>query len=156
MSDLYCSFLNDYCEITNDMKRFDEADGIIYHMRDYIDRSNELMKHRKTSQRFIFTLWESPINSPDLRSYDNFFNWTMTYRFDSHVFLTYYFADAYRLKSTNELKKLLSDHRANEEKVVLYENIDTKQKRGTAAALISNVNESKQAMYIVFFLKVLL
>jgi hypothetical protein len=135
VSELYCPFLNNYCEITNDITRFKQADAIVIHLRDYFNQSNEILKHRRSSQRFIFALWEPPINSPDLRSYQNYFNWTMTYRFDSHIFASYYFDGAYRLKSKNWLKNFQS----NEKKFVLYENINITQKKGTAAALISNV-----------------
>ncbi len=141
MSDLYCPFLNHYCEITNDITRFKQADAVVYHLIDYFNRSDEILKHRHSSQRFIFALWESPMNSNDLRSYNNFFNWTMTYRFDSHIFASYYSDDAYRLKN------VLSDYQLNKEKVVLYENINITQKKGTAAALISNVYQYKIDYY---------
>jgi galactoside alpha-1,3-fucosyltransferase 4 len=88
-----------HCEKTSGMTRYKQADAVVYHMVDYVNRSDEIMKHRRSSQRFISTLWEPPINSPDIRSYNNFFNWTMTYRFDSHIFASYYFSDSYRLKN---------------------------------------------------------
>jgi hypothetical protein len=98
------------------------------------------MKRRRSSQRFIFSLWEPPINTPDLDSYRDFFNWTMTYRFDSHIFASYYSATAYRLKNNSRLKEMIkSDYRMLEEKLVLHENIPLGKKKGTAAALISNV-----------------
>ena len=140
MSELYCSFLSNHCEITTDIKRFKHADAVVYHLRDYVNRSDSIMKHRRPSQRFIYTLWEPPINTPDLRSYDKFFNWSMTYRFDSHVFASYYLNTAYRLKS-NDWLTTLADYQANEEQVILSENLNLTKKRGTAAALISNVNQ---------------
>ncbi len=141
VSELYCSFLNDYCEITSDLTRSKQADAVLYHLRDHVNRSNSIIKDRRASQRFIFTLWEPPVNTPDLRSYNHFFNWSMTYRFDSHIFASYYFSDSYRLKTNHWLKNLITDYQSNEEKLVLYENINITQKRGTAAALISNVYE---------------
>jgi hypothetical protein len=143
VSELYCSFLSNHCEITTDLTRFKQADAVVYHLRDYVNRSDALMKHRHSSQRFIFTLWEPPVNTPDLRSYNQFFNWSMTYRFDSHIFASYYFNTAYRLKTNQWFKTFLSDYQANEEKIVLDENFNLTQKRGTAAALISNVDKSK-------------
>ncbi len=135
MSELYCSFLNNYCEITNDITRFKQADAVVIHLIDYFNRSNEILKYRHASQRFVSALWEPPVNSKDLRSYKNYFNWTMTYRFDSHIFASYYLDDSYRLKTKN----IQSDYRLNKEKFVLYENINIIQKKGTVAALISNV-----------------
>lgn len=110
-------------------------------MRDPIDRSEKFTKLRRPSQRFVFTLWEPPTQTPDLKSYDRFFNWTMTYRFDSHVFAPYYFATAYRLKNNHWFEENLSDYRRDEEKVLPYENIPINRKKGTAVALISNVRE---------------
>jgi hypothetical protein len=140
VSEIFCPFLNNYCELTTDMARFKQADAVVYHSREGVNRSNEIMKYRQTSQRFIFALWEPPINSPDLRSFNKFFNWTMTYRFDSHIFAPYFADTPYRLKNNEHLQNILSDYQSNEEMVVLHENIDTtKKKKGTAAALISNV-----------------
>jgi hypothetical protein len=144
VSELYCSFLNNQCEITNDVNRFQEADAVVYHIRNDINRSDEIMKYRRSSQRFVFTLWESPYYTPDLHSYNDFFNWTMTYRFDSHIFASYYSPTAYRLRDNQWLKDITSDYQTNEETIALHENIDTTVKWGTAAALISNVCESKK------------
>jgi hypothetical protein len=152
VSELHCSFLNHYCEISNDLQRFSEADAVLYHPRDPIDRSETLMKKRRPSQRFVFTLWEPPVNTPSLRSFNRFFNWTMTYRFDSHVFASYFPATAYRLRENQWLEDLVDDYHVEEEKVVLHENIPFAKKKGTAAALVSNVNESLTSILRVFLL----
>ena len=125
MSELFCSFLNNYCELTNDITRFKQADAVVYHLRDQINRSTEIIKHRHSSQRFVFALWESPINSPDLHSYKNFFNWTMTYRFDSHIYASYYADDQYRSKNDLWVENLFSQYLPNKEILVQYENINT-------------------------------
>ena len=139
VSELYCSFLSHHCEISNDLRRFAEADAVLYHPRDYINRSETMMKERRSSQRFVFALWEPPVNTPTLRSFNRFFNWTMTYRFESHIFASYYPSDAYRLRENQWLKDAVADYQAQEEKLVLHENIPLVKKKGTAAALISNV-----------------
>ena len=135
VSEFYCSFLTDFCQITTDIERFAEADAVLYHLRDPIDRSEGLMKQRRPSQRFVFVLWEPPINSPDLRSYQKFFNWTMTYRSDSHVFSPYYLSNSYRWKNYTPS----FDYRKEEEFRLPDGNIPVDRKKGTAAALISNV-----------------
>jgi hypothetical protein len=139
VSEIFCPFLNNYCELTTDITRFKQADAVVYHMINNISRSNEIMKHRHSSQRFIFAVWEPPINSPDLHSYNKFFNWTMTYRFDSHIHASYFAHYPYRLKNNSWLENIVSEYQSDEEIVVLHENIDTTKKKGTAAALISNV-----------------
>ena len=142
VSELFCSFLNDHCEITHDQRRFRQADAVVYHVRDPVNRSHEIMKNRRDSQRFVFALWEPPVNTPDLSSYKNFFNWTMTYRFDSHVFASYFPSAVYRLRSNLWLKETIADYQTSEEKIVAHENISTGAKWGTVAALISNVKLS--------------
>lgn len=89
------------------------------------------------------TLWEPPINTPDLRSFKNFFNWTMTYRHDSHVFTPYFADDPYRLKSNKQLDQFNTDFDRSEVEIVPYRNINLKKKKGTVAALISNVDKNR-------------
>ena len=150
VSELYCSFLSNHCEITTDLTRFSQADAIVYHLRDHINRSEIFTSQRRLSQRFIFTLWEPPINTPDLRSFNQFFNWSMTYRFDSHIFASYYLDMAYRLRNDAWWEEHLADFRSNEEKVILWKNITSTKKHGTAAALISNVQQSNIDFVFVF------
>ena len=152
MSEIFCPFLNNYCELTTDIARFKHADAVVYHLRNRINQSTEIIKHRHSSQRFIFALWEPPINTPDLRSYNRFFNWTMTYRFDSHIFGPYYADLPYRLKEDHLLKSMALDYQSNEELVVLHENITTTKKKGTAAALISNVCQYEPYILLISFL----
>jgi hypothetical protein len=151
VSEIFCPFLNNYCELTNDITRFKQADAVVYHMINKINRSNEIMKHRHSSQRFIFALWEPPTHTRNLRSYDKFFNWTMTYRFDSHIYASYYAENAYHLRKHDRLKSMVSDYQSNEEIVVLHENIDTTKKKGTVAALISNVGRYEIYFFVIIF-----
>ena len=132
-----CPFLNDRCEITNDKNRFREADAVVYHIRDSIKLNDKLLKHRHPSQRFVFALWESPAHTPDLRRFENFFNWTMTYRLDSHIFAGYFTENSYHSKGSPWLESAQFHQR---EKLVLHKNINTRRKTGTVAALISNVS----------------
>lgn len=139
VSELHCSFVHDHCELSRDLTRYSQADAVVYHPRDHIDLSSDLVKYRNASQRFVMTLWEPPINTPDLRPLRTFFNWTMTYRFDSHIFAPYYTDDAYGLINKTQFSQLPTDYNAKEEHVVLYRNLNLKKKKGTVAALISNV-----------------
>lgn len=89
MTSLYCPYLSNHCDITADYNRFSEADAIVYHMVDYFDK-NQADKRRNPKQRIVFALWESPPYSWGAPLYDGFFNWTMTYRFKSHIITSYY------------------------------------------------------------------
>ena len=72
MKSLYCPFLSNRCDITDDLNRFSEADAIVYHMRDGVDQALA-RKKRHFKQRFVFALWESPAHTPNLKSYHQFF-----------------------------------------------------------------------------------
>jgi len=155
VTSLYCPFLSNYCDITTDYKRFSEADAIVYHMRDGIDRKTaEAKRHPK--QRFVFALWESPAHTPNLQSYNQFFNWTMTYRFESDIITSYYSGNAYihtssqfyqimlRENSTKKLNLKIQkiDHRPSDEILKM-------KKLGTAAALISNCGGSSNRLTFI-------
>ena len=74
----YCPVKN--CEITYDKSRLNEADVVLTHMREQGMSINKLPKTRPEFQRWAFFLYESPANCPDYSQYNNFYNWTFTYR----------------------------------------------------------------------------
>ncbi|CAF1203569.1 unnamed protein product [Rotaria sp. Silwood1] len=159
MTSLYCPFLSNYCDITTDYNRFSEADAIVYHIRDHIDQKQAKEK-RHPKQRFVFALWESPAHTPNLHSFNQFFNWTMTYRFNSHIITSYYSGNPYihilssyyqLMLNENSTRKLnlnikTVDHQPSDE-------ILQKKKLGIAAALISNCGGSSQRLRFIKELK---
>lgn len=159
MTSLYCPFLSDRCNIITDFKRFSEADAIVYHMRDGFDMKRA-KENRHPRQRFVFNLWESPSHTPNLQPYRQFFNWTMTYRAQSHVITSYYSGNAYVHTSSDyyrimlqensthklNLKIKIHDHRPSDE-------ILEKKKLGIAAALISNCGGTSKRLQFIKELK---
>jgi hypothetical protein len=152
VNSLYCPFLSDHCNITTDYNRFSEADAVVYHLRDGFDK-NIADQKRQANQRFVFALWESPAHTPNLQSYRQFFNWTMTYRFKSHIITSYYSgtgyihtsSEFYQLMLRENVTKNLNlkiqkfDHRPSNE-------ILNQKKLGLAAALISNCGGSSNRL----------
>ncbi len=65
--------------MTRDRSRLSESHVVLTHMRDKLD----LPSQRPNSQRWIFMLMESPVNSLNYRHLDGVFNLTATYRIDS-------------------------------------------------------------------------
>ncbi|RMZ95415.1 Glyco 3-alpha-L-fucosyltransferase A, partial [Brachionus plicatilis] len=57
-----------------------KADLVIVHMRDGI---SSIPLDRNQNQRWVFTLFESPVHSPNLKKFNGIFNLTATYRVDS-------------------------------------------------------------------------
>ncbi|UJR27299.1 hypothetical protein I4U23_008594 [Adineta vaga] len=158
MTGLSCPYLANYCDITSDKTFFSDADAVVYHARDPIDRE-EAKKNRHQRQRFVFALWESPAHTDSLKSYNSFYNWTMTYRFTSHIVASYY-SNTYLHKSSDYYQFLLRenatrglpwtfgqlDHQPSDE-------ILAEKKLGTVAALISNQGGSSRRLYYIKYLK---
>lgn len=155
MKQLGCPHLANYCDITANQSRFSEADAVVYHMRDPIDRY-QARKKRLPHQRFVFSLWESPIYTPSLKSYENFFNWAMTYRLKSHIVTSYYFRTAYLHTSSDYYKFLVQeitekrlDLQFRTADYQLTDEILANKKLGTAAALISNCGTQSLRMAVI-------
>jgi len=151
---LSCPFLTGYCDITTDLSLFSFADAVVYHARDDID-VHYANQYRTSNQRFVFTLWESPIHTPNLRSYDRFFNWSMTYRLQSHIIASYYYASSYLHKS-NPYFQYMIDVYASRNPMYDYrlsDEILANKKLGTMAALISNCATSSRRLKLITHLK---
>jgi hypothetical protein len=92
------------CIFTADMSLIHQSDVVVL----YVDTLTDFPLNRRPHQRFVFAQLESPdntkmatINDPRLR-YD-YFNWTMTYRRDSDIFLRDYYGSVIK---TNHYSKL--------------------------------------------------
>ena len=85
-----CEFHN--CEVSYDKGRFNESDAVVFHARDMPD-VNYLRKisaeGRPSSQRWVYFILENPLNTPNPKPLNGLFNWTMTYKFESDIFLPY-------------------------------------------------------------------
>jgi len=156
---LRCPFSANSCRITTDYNRFYEADAVVYHMMDPIN-STDAKEKRRLNQRFVFALWESPVNTPDISAYRQFFNWTMTYRFDSHIVASYYSENAYIHKSSNYLQLLLRENstRKLNLKLKTYNHWQTdavleNKTLGTVAALISNCHATSRRLRLIWKLQ---
>ncbi|MEE6472970.1 hypothetical protein FKM82_009797 [Ascaphus truei] len=77
------------CKLTTNRSLYQEADAILFHHRDIIDFSDFPIKKRPTSQKWIWMNFESPSHSSWLRTLGGVFNWTMSYRVDSDIFVPY-------------------------------------------------------------------
>lgn len=80
------------CLFTTDMSLIQQSDVVVLHF----DTLEDFPVNRQPHQRFVFYHFESPINTAselmnDPRFRFNYFNWTMTYRRDSDIFLRDYY-----------------------------------------------------------------
>ena len=70
----------------------EEYDAIIFHDPTWPDKTNSVPVKRSYHQRYIFYTRESPGFHRDVTGYNHlkgFFNWTMTYRWDSDIVFPY-------------------------------------------------------------------
>ncbi|XP_007901721.1 alpha-(1,3)-fucosyltransferase 4 [Callorhinchus milii] len=75
------------CRITSDRDQYRLSQAVVMHHRD-IDLS-ELPEGRPPSQRWIWMNFESPSHTANVERLDGMFNWTMTYKLESDIFIPY-------------------------------------------------------------------
>lgn len=80
------------CRVTYDKSLFKSSDAVIFHERNMPgpDMLDTLNSWRTVQQRWIFFTSETPKNSDtNIVPYNGLFNWTMTYKKDSDIYLPY-------------------------------------------------------------------
>jgi len=94
------------CGVTYDKGLFSQADVVIFHERNLpsTDLLQTMNRRRPKDQRWVFFTSETPLNSESgIIPYNGFFNWTMTYKVSSDIFLPYL---QYRELKKKDLAKL--------------------------------------------------
>ncbi|XP_062983810.1 alpha-(1,3)-fucosyltransferase 4 [Elgaria multicarinata webbii] len=78
------------CRLTTDRGRLQEAHAVLFHHRDLISQGpGQIPRLRPPAQRWVWMNFESPSHTHGLRDLTGLFNWTMSYRVDSDVFVPY-------------------------------------------------------------------
>ncbi|XP_006266179.3 alpha-(1,3)-fucosyltransferase 4 [Alligator mississippiensis] len=81
------------CSLSAERRRYAEAAAVLFHHRDLVRHGRGQLPpgapQRPPGQRWVWMNFESPSNSPGLRGWGGLFNWTMSYRLDSDVFVPY-------------------------------------------------------------------
>ncbi|EDO40908.1 predicted protein, partial [Nematostella vectensis] len=79
------------CELVYDRKDRPRSDALLFHSRDMpaISLMDYILKEKKTHERWVFFSKENPMNNPPSKRYDFYFNWTMTYKQESDIFISY-------------------------------------------------------------------
>lgn len=91
-----------WCITSDDKELLPESDAVIFHGRDMPD---VLPTIRLTNQRWVYFIQENPhYTSPKPTKYNGVFNWTMTYKRSSDVWVPY--GGYRRIKNTSSLSKL--------------------------------------------------
>ena len=102
--DARCPISN--CIATNDRSLFNQSDGVIIHAGDYSEQ--DLPTDRLPHQRFIMLLFETLPGGYHLPFFarPHFYNWTMTHRRDSDVYLSKSYGALRRHKSKETILQL--------------------------------------------------
>uniref|UniRef100_A0A8C8SWE6 Fucosyltransferase n=1 Tax=Pelusios castaneus TaxID=367368 RepID=A0A8C8SWE6_9SAUR len=86
------------CRASADRGRYREAQAVLFHHRDLIFHGLGQLPvsppPRPPGQRWVWMNFESPSHSPRLGDLAGIFNWTMSYRSDSDIFVPYGFLRA--------------------------------------------------------------
>lgn len=81
------------CRLSADRSRYGEAQAVLFHHRDLALHGAQGLPRgpppRPARQLWVWMNFESPSHSPGLRGLAGLFNWTMSYRRDSDVFVPY-------------------------------------------------------------------
>ncbi|XP_012696804.2 alpha-(1,3)-fucosyltransferase 7-like [Clupea harengus] len=81
------------CIMMDNQSRLSEADIVIFHNRELIHGQQRLPVNlkRPEKQRWVWMTMESPENNGDLKPFNGYFNWTMTYHQDADIYSPYGF-----------------------------------------------------------------
>ena len=80
------------CRFTHNRDELQRSDAVMFHGRDLPSETvlKEVAKCKPPKQRWVYHQWESPVNAgrnPAL--FNGMFNWTMTYRVGSDLYVPY-------------------------------------------------------------------
>ncbi|KAK2701313.1 alpha-(1,3)-fucosyltransferase C-like [Artemia franciscana] len=82
-----CEYTNCYITHNKSYKSSSEYDAIVFHAP--LLHHFPAISNRTYHQRYVFLSRESPVNFRTYQDYDDLFNWTITYREDSDIYVPY-------------------------------------------------------------------
>ncbi|XP_064158737.1 alpha-(1,3)-fucosyltransferase 4-like isoform X2 [Anguilla rostrata] len=90
MPDCAASYGIHGCTVTTDHDAYSQADGVIIHHREVVGNLSGLPRSpRPQRQKWIWMNFESPSHTSGLEELEGIFNWTMSYKVGSDIFMPY-------------------------------------------------------------------
>lgn len=136
------------CETSDDRRDVDEYDAVLFHLRSWTEI--DLPQNRSSHQRYVFWSIESAawrfVNTDPMA---NFFNWTMTYRWDSDIVNPYGHITPTGNVPLHPSADQMKHYLASQDKTVNYAEGKTKM----AAWFVSNCASHSGRMEMVNTLK---
>ena len=108
------------CRFTHNRDELQRSDAVMFHGRDLPSETvlKEVEKNKPSKQRWVYHLFESPHNAgrnPAL--FNGMFNWTMTYRVRSDIFIPYAY---YSPLKPNEIDPVTKNYAEGKDKLVAW------------------------------------
>ncbi|EFA05857.2 alpha-(1,3)-fucosyltransferase C-like [Tribolium castaneum] len=105
-----CAYKNCYATYVKNELPVEKFHAIMFHAVEYQEKLFGKPQKRNPNQFYIFSNKESPVNTPSfIKDFNNFYNWTMTYRLDSDILRPYGFLikkkTDYELPTVEEIQK---------------------------------------------------
>ena len=142
--------LNRNCVLSYNKEEFASSDVVIFHGYDRdlpsVTTLRELHSRRPSKQLWGFFIIESPANSPDTSQFSGMFNWTLTYRRDSDVYVPYGFYKALESEGEKAIPATnATDYSFGKDKLIVWTVSNCAGKR------FSYVNKLKQFVKVDIF-----
>ncbi|KAG8447433.1 hypothetical protein GDO86_014786 [Hymenochirus boettgeri] len=78
------------CRLTTNQNEFNRADAVVFHHKELQEKGYEFPTgERPSGQKWIWASLESPTNMNFNKNLNNLFNWTLSYREESEIFVPY-------------------------------------------------------------------
>ncbi|XP_040260842.1 alpha-(1,3)-fucosyltransferase 7 [Bufo bufo] len=78
------------CRLTDDRNMFSNSNVVVFHHKELQTVGHKMPTGpRPSEQLWVWATLESPTNTKGLEKWNNTFNWTLTYREDSDIFVPY-------------------------------------------------------------------
>ncbi|XP_068749382.1 3-galactosyl-N-acetylglucosaminide 4-alpha-L-fucosyltransferase FUT3-like [Montipora capricornis] len=110
------------CKFTHKQRELEVSDAVVFHGRDLpsVSHMKNIEKRKPSKQRWVFYVLESPINTHlHFASLNGLFNWTMTYRIDSDIFLPYGYYTRSRL-NPDEISSETTNYADGKDKLAVW------------------------------------
>ncbi|XP_018412264.1 PREDICTED: alpha-(1,3)-fucosyltransferase 7 [Nanorana parkeri] len=77
------------CRLTDNRDMLNHSDVVVFHHRELNEKGYHMHISRIPGQMWVWATLESPSNTKNIGKWNNTFNWTLTYREDSDIFVPY-------------------------------------------------------------------
>ncbi|XP_029470533.1 alpha-(1,3)-fucosyltransferase 7 [Rhinatrema bivittatum] len=119
------------CQLTTNHSMFAQADVVVFHQRELRDNLFAFPREtRPLGQKWVWACLESPSNAEGLEKGENIFNWVLSYRQDSDIFVPYGKlvphspSTSFAIPNkTGLVSWVISNYNSKQERVVFYQKL---------------------------------